>query len=73
MIYLATATALASLLTCWLMSRKVWYAPIVGLLSEVLWLALFLNHTQWPMLAAVLGYSVLYATAIPRWYRGRAK
>ena len=68
-------SAVVSVLTCFsvfFMMRKYWWAPIFGLVHETAWAALFiLAPDQKPMLIAVAVYSVVFATAIPKWYRER--
>ena len=69
---LAILTTLATIFVVIAMTRKWWWAPIAGLLHQGLWAAFALQLDDgWPIMGAVVVYAVVYALAIPKWYRER--
>jgi len=69
---LAIATSLATIFVITTMTRKWWWAPIAGLLHQGLWLAFALQLGDgWPIIGAVVFYAIVYALAIPKWYKER--
>ena len=70
----AILTTIATIGVIFAMTRKCWWAPIAGLLHEGLWVGYALTADGgWPLLGACFAYAVLYAIAIPKWYRERVK
>lgn len=69
----AWLTTIATILCIYLQMRKVWWAPIFGLAQEGLWVWLMIVTKAYPMLIAVAAYSVIFACAIPKWYRERPR
>lgn len=69
---LAILTTLATIFVAIAMTRKWWWAPIAGLASQGLWAAFALRLDDgWPIMGAVIIYSIFYALAIPKWVKER--
>ena len=69
---LAMLASAATIGVVLLTTRKVWWAPAFGLAHQALWLAFALaSDGGWPLIGAVAVHSVMYAAAIPKWYRER--
>ena len=70
--FFAWATAVATSFVVLAFTRKWWWAPIAGLLHEGLWFAFALSSpNNTPILIAAVIYTVVYAIAIPKWFRER--
>ncbi|HUT91061.1 MAG TPA: hypothetical protein VMY37_16280 [Thermoguttaceae bacterium] len=69
---LAWLTTCATVAVVFLTMRKVWWAPIAGLLHEGLWIAFALtSEGGWPIMFAAMLYAIVYAISIPKWWRER--
>lgn len=58
-----------SLFVIYLMTKKWKYAPIFGLLGQFVWILYALIEKQYGLFPAIIGYSVVYILAIPKWMR----
>lgn len=59
-----------SILAHYLAMRKVWWAPIFGLFKELCWISFCLaTPNALPLVIACVFYIVIYARAIPKWYK----
>jgi len=64
---MAWIVSIVSLLVVLLMTRKWRYAPICGVIGQGLWVFYAIMEAQYGLLPAVIGYTVIYALAIPKW------
>jgi len=55
-----------------LTARRLWWAPIAGLLIQLPWLAFSIWQELWGIAALSVILGVIYARAIPKW-RGERK
>lgn len=68
----AWLATIATIFVVFVTLRKIWWAPIAGLLHEGIWLAFaFSEPGNYPIAIAAIVYSVLYTASIPKWYRER--
>ena len=58
-------------ITC--MTRKFWWAPIVGLAQELAWFGFAIMIGSIPIFLLAIVYAVTYAFAIPKWYKEKRK
>lgn len=61
----------ATIISICLTMRKIWWAPIFGLAHEGLWIIFAVLSGAWPLCIAAGCYTLVYAIAIPKWYRER--
>jgi len=66
--YIANA---ATWITLILSAKKIWCGPICGLVAEVIWLYYAYLLNAWPIGISAVVMGVVYAIAIPKWYRER--
>ena len=61
-----------SVITIILHLRKVWYAPIFGVLQQIAWvpIAISAKDVRLTLVLSVI-YSMIYIIAIPKWFRER--
>ena len=53
------------------MSRKWWWAPILGVIQQGLWIWWALRDGLWPLLLTSAVFTAAYGLAIPKWIRER--
>lgn len=61
-----------SCIAVFLMSKKVWWAPIFGFVQEILWVIWAAWTGLLPLVLAAFVYGAAYLLAIPKWWRERA-
>jgi hypothetical protein len=49
--------------------RKWKYAPIMGLVGQVVWVVYVVLTRQWGLMPGVLLYGVIYATSVKGWLK----
>jgi hypothetical protein len=55
----------------WLAGRKIWWAWLIGLGAQVLWIAYAVATGQYGFIAAALAYGVVYGRNAWLWYLQR--
>lgn len=58
-----------SLITLWLMGNKSKHAPLVGVLSQVVWFYYVFDTDQLGFLPGVIAYTVIHLRNSIKWYR----
>ena len=58
-----------SLLTLWLMGNKSKHAPLVGILSQIIWFYFVFSTNQIGFLPGVIAYTVIHVRNAVKWYR----
>lgn len=61
----------SAVLTIYLMGRKLWWAPMVGVVTQVFWFLLALQLVSPDLMISCAVYGSLYAHAGWKWWRGR--
>lgn len=63
--YLLTAVGVTGLV---LAGRKIWWAWLIGLAAQVLWIAYAIATEQWGFILSALAYGWVYATNARLWW-----
>ena len=66
--YLLTAVGVTGLV---LAGRKLWWAWLIGLGAQVLWIAYAIATEQWGFIVSAIAYGWVYATNTHRWWADR--
>ena len=61
-----------SMVMLFMMGRKVWWAPLLGIANQVLWIAYVYMTDQWGLLPGVIAYTVIHIYNARKWYLNRA-
>ncbi len=56
-----------SILMLWLMGNKSRWGPIVGIVTQVLWLIYVLNTEQHGLLIGTVAYAVIHVRNLRKW------
>ena len=64
------ALSAISMLVIWLMGNKNKYAPLVGVLGQVLWIYYAWDIEQYGLLAGTIGYLVIHLRNSCKWLKG---
>jgi len=59
----------AAVFNYWIHVRRYWWAPIVGLVCQVPWIAYGLWVRAWGLVGCGITFGVIAALAIPTWAR----
>lgn len=66
---LGLIASVIALIIAYVMSRKLWYAPIIGLLGQVYWAWYVIHIDEYGLLLCTGVLAVIYVIAIPKWYK----
>jgi hypothetical protein len=56
-----------SLIVIWTMGNKSWYAPFIGIFSQVFWVYYALSLKQYGLLIATIGYLFIHIRNAYKW------
>jgi len=62
---------IGSLSAAFAMSRRWWWAPVLGLLAQVAWLFLAWHVGTGGLWFMAVAYTIMYAVATPKWWGHR--
>lgn len=69
----AWVCSIITIVVLFLTMRKVWYAPILGVLSEIPWIIFAFKVNAKPLLVCCLVFAIIYTSNIKKWYEERLK
>jgi len=72
-VFFEWAILVMSLVTLYCMIKKYWWAPIVGLVQEIPWMGFAIVTRSLPLAITTIVFAIMYALAVPRWYRNGRK
>lgn len=58
---------IVALLVLALTLKRIWWAPIAGVVGQLFWIAYIIMDSQWGLLPCTLAYLALYIYYIPIW------
>ena len=68
---LGVAANLCTCIAAILFARKIWWAPIWGIGTQVIWVMYAVGIPAWPLLISGIFMLVVYTTAVSRWRKER--
>lgn len=69
--HISWLVSVVSLTGMWYMGDKKWWAPWIGVGSQLLWLQFTFVTGQWGLLPAVLAYTYVHVRNGRNWYQTR--
>ena len=70
---MAWAVSLASIIVLYLMGRKIWWAPIAGIGSQVLWIIYVIETKQTGLMLGVFAFTVVTILNAIKWTKERPR
>jgi len=67
--YMQWILSISSIAMLWLMGNKNKYAPLVGLLSQMLWIYYAISIAQYGLLIGVIGYTIVHIRNSYMWLK----
>jgi hypothetical protein len=59
--------SIISMVMLWLMGNKNKYAPLIGILSQVLWIYYAISIKQYGLLIGTIGYLIIHIRNAVKW------
>jgi len=70
---MAWIVSLASIIVLYLMGRKVWWAPIAGICSQVLWIIYVIETKQTGLMLGVFAFTIVTILNAIKWTKERPR
>jgi hypothetical protein len=61
--------SITSMITLWLMGNKNKYAPIVGIVSQILWIYYAVSIKQYGLIIGTVGYLIIHIRNSFKWIK----